>query len=183
MDLHLGKPIKEGMETETVDFQKLFPMLRQHKLNGYMSMDLMTSNGMEEATLLFREGEIIAAEYIYLAKEKTLYGEEALKQSFNACLGKGTFDIHELQEEEIIAGREMNRQTVLKYKPSDKEIIEMIPESFQDKSLEEKRAEAALKAEAIKKSGGISREDVLKKYGINHPDDHMLDALLGDVVK
>ena len=61
-----GKPIKEGMETDTVDFQKLFPTLREHKLTGYVAINIMTNNGMEEAVLLFNAGEIIAANYNYL---------------------------------------------------------------------------------------------------------------------
>jgi hypothetical protein len=168
------------MKTPSVDFQRLFPTLREHRLNGYMALDIMTNNGIEEAMLLFREGEIIAAEYRYLAREQSMKGEDALKLAMRACMGVGTFDIYELGEDEVIGAREDNRDAVLKYKPTDKELLALLPESFQDISLEEKRA-ATIKAEALQSRGGVSREEVLRKYGISHPDERMVDVLLNNM--
>ena len=36
MEMPVGVPIKEGMDTSKVDFQKLFPTLREHGLTGYI---------------------------------------------------------------------------------------------------------------------------------------------------
>ena len=183
MKISAGRPIKQGMETDSVDFAQLFPTLRGHSLTGYMALSIMTDNGLEEGTFLFKEGEIIALEYKYLAKEKIVTGEAALKLIMNACLGRGTFDVYELSEEEIIQTREDNRNTVLKYKPTNKELIELLPDSFTDITLEEKIAAAKTTAVDSATSGKVSREAVLKKYGISHPDERMVDNLLKDVVK
>ncbi len=180
METPAGTPIKEGLDTTTVDFRKLFPTLRDHHLTGYMAVDILTNNGIEEGILLYNEGEIIAAEYEYLAQGETVSGEDALKLIMNACTGKGTFDVYEIPKTGIMEIREKNRANVLKYKPTNEEIFGYIPDSFTENKVGEKKS-AAVKAEEIKAGGEISREDVLKKYGISHPDERMLDTLLKDI--
>jgi len=182
MEIPAGTPIKEGLDTTTVDFRKLFPTLRDHHLTGYFAVDIMTNNGVEEGILLYNEGEIIAADYTYLAQGQTLDGDEGLKRVMNACAANGTFDVYEISTENIVVIREQNRTKVLKYKPTNEEIFGYIPDSFTEIRVGEKKA-AAVKAEEIKAGGQVSREDVLKKYGISHPDERMVDTLLKDIAK
>lgn len=176
MELPLGSPIKEGMDISSADFRKLFPTFREHRLTGYVALDILTDNGLEEGTLLYNDGEIIAADYTYLAKDKTVHGEDALRLVMNACAGTGRFDVCEIGAGEIIGIRERNREDVLKYKPTDEEINALIPEMFVKQALEEKAV--GVKAEEVKAMGGVSKEEVLKKYGISRPDERMLDHLL-----
>lgn len=179
MELPTGTPIKEGMNTNRVDFRKLFPTLREHLLTGYMSVDLMTNSGMEEGVLLYNKGEIIAADYTYISIEKTLVGEDALKLVMNAMAGDGVFDVYEVPEGELIKARENNREGVLKYKPTDEEIMGMVPDTFTE--VPPKEEKKVIKTEVVKTLGGISKDEVLKKYGISRPDDRMVDTLLKDL--
>jgi len=177
MDIPAGKPIKEAMGTNTVDFRKLFPALREHQLTGYLAADILTNSGIEEGVLLFNKGEIIAAEYYYVAPGKQVVGEPALKLALNALVSDGCMDIYELGEDELVLAREHNRDAVLKYKPADNELFGMLPESFVEVPPEADKAKG-MQAEAIKVAGGVSKDEVLKKYGISHPDERMLDKLL-----
>jgi hypothetical protein len=179
MNLPVGTLIKEGMQTKKVDFHKLFSTLKAHNLNGYLMLDIMTNNGIEGGSLLFKDGEIIAADYRYLAKDKTLHGEEALKLFMNACIGDGNFDIYDLGDK-IVDVRESNREDVLKYKPSMEEVAGMIPDTFTELSPEEEAKK--VKVEAIKSMGGVSKDEVMRKYGIVHPDDRMVDKIIKGVI-
>lgn len=180
MDRRLGRMIKEGVDTDRIDFRRLFPILKEHNLNGYMALDLLTNNGVEEGTLLYRDGDIIAAEYRYLAKELVRRGDDALKSFLNGCMGAGNFDVYELSEKEIVEAREKNRESVLKYKPTNKELFDLMPDTFTESLLETER-KVKISDATVKSAGGVSREDVLKKYGISHPDERMLDTLLRSV--
>ena len=182
MELPAGKPIKEGMETQTVDFRKLFPALKEHKLTGYLALDIMASNGMEEGTLLFNQGEVIAVDYIYLAKEKIVNGQDALELVMNSCSGAGSFDVYEIESSEIIGVREKNREKVLKYKPTNEELMSLLPDTFDDRVLAEEQ-KRKIEAETIKSMGGVSKDDILKKYGISRPDEKMVDKLIDDLNK
>jgi len=176
MDLPAGMPIKECMNTSSIDFRKLFLTLKQHQLTGYLAVDVITNNGIEEGRLLLNNGDIIAAGYDYLAAEKRINGEMAMRLTMNALMADGRMDIYEMTDKEVINAREKNRDSVLKYKPTDSDISGMLPDSFVEMSLEEE-SKAAIQAQAIKSAGGVTKEDVLKKYGIAHPDQRMLDKL------
>ncbi len=179
MDMPVGTPIKEGMDTSRADFQKLFPTLREHRLSGYMALAIMTDNGVEEGELLFNHGEIIAAEYKYVAKEKTVHGEDALKLFMNACMGTGTFDVYELDD--VISVREKNRINVLKYKPTDEDIRKLLPDTFIEQTLEEE-VKRVKPVASVKTPSRLSREEVLKKYGISHPDERAVEQLLKEML-
>lgn len=180
MDLPTGTPIREGMEMTNVDFRKLFAAFRDHGLTGYLVLDIMTNNGIEEGTLLFSGGDVIGAEYDYVAKGKVLKGDEALSFVMNACMGDGRFDVVQITAEEFISTREGNRECVMKYKPTDAEVMGMLPDTFSEQRLEEKAVKVAPVAIA---KGTVSREEVLKKYNITHPDQKMLDKLLEGIAE
>ena len=126
--------------------------------------------------MLFNSGEIIAAEYKYVAKEKMVHSEDALKLFMNACMGVGTFDIYEL---DVVGVREKNRDDVLKYKPTNEEVRKLLPDTFIEQTLKEEVKR--IKPRGVKTRGRVSKEDVLKKYGISHPDERALDQLLKDI--
>lgn len=176
MDLPLGTPIKEGMDTGNVDFRKLFPALKEHQLTGYVVTELLTNNGIEEGTLLYSEGDVAAAQYTYVARGLVIKGDGALKLMLNACAGDGKLDVYELEEAQMVAAREGDRDSVLKYKPTGEELLALLPDTFTEVMPPEKTEKVRI--EAAKATGGVSKEDVLKKYGISHPDEKALDSLL-----
>jgi len=182
MDVPAGTSIREGMDTANVDFRKLFPTLRQHRLNGYVALDIMTNNGIEDAVLLFVNGEATAGIYNYLSKGLSIKADDALPLFMNACVGDGRFDIVELASDDVLDVREKNRDAVFKYKPTEKELLAFLPDSFTEKSVEEKKEAVSIKPEAIKGAGGVSREELLKKYNITHPDKRAVDKLLDGIV-
>jgi hypothetical protein len=179
MNLPSATLIKEDMNSDKMDFGKLFPVLKEHKLCGYMGLALISNNGVEEGYVLFNGGDIIAAEYHYLAKEQVIKGEDALKLFMNACAGDGKFDIYEIQAQNIVDVREKNRDCVLKYKPTQKELMGMLPESFNESTLKEETVK--ITAKNVKELGGVDRGEVLKKYGITNPDDKSVDKILAQL--
>ena len=181
MDLPIGMPLKEGMETDGVDFRKLFHTFREHRLTGYIALDIMTNNGIEEGLLLLNGGEPVAAEYGFVASGRTVKGDGALPLFMNGCLGEGRFDICEMTADEFLGAREKNRDAVLRAKPTENELLALLPDTFTEKTLEGAAAQL-IRGEAIKKAGGVSRDEVLKKYGIKHPDKKAVDTLLKGVI-
>lgn len=181
MDLPVGMLVKEGMETIRVDLRKLFSTLSVHNFTGYVAVDIMTNNGIEEGTLLLRNGEIIAAEYEYLARGCVVRGEEAMKLTVNACAGDGNFDIYELGDEESVRVREGNQESVLKDKPTLNDVLAILPETFVENTFETRPI--VIRQEAIKLAGGVSKDEVLKKYGISHPSDKALDKMLKGLIE
>ncbi len=176
MDLPLGTPVKEGMDTGNVDFRKLLPALKEHQLTGYVVTELLTNSGIEEGILLYGEGEVAAAQYAYVAKGLVIKGDGALKLMLNACAGDGKLDICELEDAQMVAAREGDRECVLKYKPTEEELLALLPDTFAEIPPPEKAEKVRI--EAVKAMGGVSKEDVLKKYGISHPDEKALEGLL-----
>ncbi len=177
MKIPLGSLLKGNLAIERVDFHKLIQTLAEHNFTGYLVMDLMTNNGMEEGILLFKDGDAVASEYLYLARSQSLTGRSALREVMNACASMGVFDIYSLSQEEVLSSRASGGW--LDHKATLNELLEMIPERFEERIIEEPRP--GERVSTIPKPAGLTREEILKKYGISAPDEKMLDKLLRDV--
>jgi hypothetical protein len=180
MDLPVGMPIKEGMDTDNANFRKLFPALGEHSMTGYMALNIITNNGIEEGIVLFQSGDVVAAEYTYLAKGQTVKGTDALVVFMNSCLGNGRFDIYELTADELRESLEKNKDAVFRKKPTQADLLGLLPDHFTERVLG--GPAPMIRAETVRTAGGVSREDILKKYNITHPDEKALDKMLDGIM-
>jgi hypothetical protein len=76
---------------------------------------------------------------------------------------------------------ERNVDAVFKKAPSDSDVLGLLPDRFTERVLAE-QAGPMIKPEAAAKAGGVSRDDVLRKYNIIHPDEKSLDKMLDGIV-
>ncbi|MBN2518010.1 MAG: DUF2226 domain-containing protein [Candidatus Altiarchaeota archaeon] len=178
MEIPLGSPIGENMELGSSDFRKLLAALKKKQINGYIALDIMTNNGVEEGMLLLSSGDIIAAEYGYLSQNKTIAGDDALPRILNSCAAPGLFDLYELSPKDIELTRGFNKEQLLSKVPTVEDVSAMIPDTFNERLLVEEKEAAKAKPTAAVKGAGLNKEEVLKKYGITKPDEKKVDELL-----
>jgi hypothetical protein len=180
MDIPVGKLVGESMDVDNVDFKQLLSKLESLKFSGYMALDLVTNNGMEEGVLLFNSGAIVAAEYVYFSGDHVIAGGEALPLVLNACASNGRFDLHELQKRDVELAEGFNKNLLVRKSLTTQEAISMIPETFVAKLLETEKKEIK---PAMAKVEGVDKGAILKKYGIVHPDEKKVDDLLRQVME
>lgn len=169
------------MDAENVDFKQLLLKLEGLHYTGYLALDLMTNNGMEEGILLFNSGTVIAAEYMYLYSDHVVAGDEALPLVLNACASNGRFGLHELQKKDVELAEGFNKNLLVKRGLVMQDVVSMLPEAFVEKPPEIERKREIKPAMA--KPEGVDKESVLKKYGIVHPDEKKVDDLLKQVME
>jgi hypothetical protein len=180
MELPLGQKLGETLDVESVDFQALFPKLFDLGLTGYSVTDVMTSNGVEEAILLFDAGKIKYVEYTQFGTGKRFSGDDALPLVMNSCSSRGVFELYRLGDDEIASAESANKNKRLTQIPTIKDVMALIPESFKAPEFEEADVKKAIKAQ-IGKSEGIDKNILMKKYGISAPDERRVDDLLKDL--
>jgi len=178
MDIPIGNPVGENMELNRADFQKLILKFKKLDINGYIVIDIMTVNGAEEGLLLFGSGDVIAAQYEYLNQDKFINGDNALPLVLNACMATGFFNFYELPSKDVELAKSFNKQQLLSKIPSPEDIAAMIPDTFRGSKLEEEEKPRKIKPAGTVAKTGVTKEDVLKKYGIVHPDEKKVDELL-----
>jgi len=182
MNLPVGNPIGTNMDLGKADFKQLLPKVKSTVDNGYIALDIMTNNGVEEGILLFQDGQIVSSEYIYFNKDKTVSGDEALPLVLNSSASSGVFEIYALPKESVEEARNSDPRSHLTKWPTDQDIIAMIPDTFSETIVEKEKIPLKIPEEKkVKKQIATSKEEVLKKYGIVQPDQKKLDALLSQV--
>ena len=174
----MGNPVGGNMELNRADFQKLLLKFKKLQINGYVVIDIMTNNGAEEGILLFNSGDVIAAQYEYLNQEKIVDGDDALPLVLNASTSPGFFNFYEFASKDVELAKSFNKQQLLSKLPVAEDIAAMIPDTFQESELKKEEVERKIKPGHVVKKTGVTKEDVLKKYGIVHPDEKKVDELL-----
>jgi len=181
MELPIGNPIGTDMNLGKADFTKLVPKFEGLKLNGYLVMDLLTNNGVEEGLLLFNNGKITGCSYNYLNKNKIINGDKALELTMKACAGRGVFDLYELDSKSIELAKTFNKDILISKDTDNAKALNLIPKVFEETYLEKEKAPKKLPAEEAPKEGPVNKEDVFKKYGIKRPDEKNLNSILEGV--
>lgn len=153
MNLPSGAAVKTGLDLATVDFFALLRELQLKAFNGYLVVGVPGREGLEEGTLLFDTGKVVASIYEYLAFQRNYYGAEALERTLNAALAKqGVIDVFQLTPEQVQLVLAFNEQAIVI--PSEKEL----------KNWQGKQHSYSYEEEVVRASRGQPKEDLLKQY-------------------
>ncbi|PJA16143.1 MAG: hypothetical protein COX63_03515, partial [Candidatus Diapherotrites archaeon CG_4_10_14_0_2_um_filter_31_5] len=85
MQLVEGRVVEQGMSLAEHDFSDRMIELIKTKFSGYVNLTIQGFDGLEEGTLIFREGKIIASGYEYLKYGISVNGNSAIAQTFNSA--------------------------------------------------------------------------------------------------
>ncbi len=94
MQLVEGRVLEQALNLKENDFSSKMIKLIKEKFSGYANLTIEGFDGLEEGTLVFREGKIIASSYEYLKYGISVNGNPAIAQVFNASSAEtGVFDV------------------------------------------------------------------------------------------
>jgi hypothetical protein len=119
-----------------VTFAKVINQLAERKFNGYI-VQSVSSNCIEEGVLFIRDGVLNACIVECLIAEKTLKGDEALKQFLNQTLGEGFFQVVGLTRSQVDLVTAFDEHLLLVDKVNLKDLPKLIPHKFEPKFSEE----------------------------------------------
>ncbi len=133
MKLAVGTKIDYGIDISKISPKDYIKKLMESQFNGYLCVTIHGKYGIEDGTIVFHNGKITCAEYIYLSFDKIYKSDDALKRFFNAMLGFGVLDCFSLtmhQSHLITIMYEENRLS----EPFDiKKLEKEFPEKFEEK--------------------------------------------------
>jgi hypothetical protein len=101
--------------------------------NGYVCVTIHGKYGIEDGTIVFYNGKITCAEYIYLSFDKIYKGDDALKRFFNAMLGFGILDCFSLTMHQSHLITIMYEENRLNDSFDIKRLEKEFPENFDNK--------------------------------------------------
>jgi len=97
-----GQSIKTGIDLAGLDFPGLLRELSRKAFTGYLVIMVKGTGGLEEGTIIYDTGKIIACTYEYLRHEKLLFGSDAFPRVANAATAKkGVVDLYQLAQEQV----------------------------------------------------------------------------------
>jgi hypothetical protein len=156
MDLPSGEKVELGILLSKFKLEKTLAELAKTEFSGYVNVTIDNVTGIEEGTLLFRNGKITASIYEYGKLKVINYGETAFQECMNAFHAKnGVVDIYQLtkqQAELIVAFTEK-----MKVDHEVKDLKKQISAGFSEKF----NAQAMSKAQG----GEQSKVGLMKKFG------------------
>lgn len=158
MNLPSGLVVKAALDVAGVDFPMLVKELMKKGFNGYLSITI-ASGGVEEGTMVFDAGKIIACAYEYFRHDKTLVGDGAFIRVFNASAAKyGVIDIYQLSAEQVKLVLAFNEKAFLSAVPNEGDVDRLGKRPFSQALEDEVAGNGAPVA---------SKEDVLRKYKLS----------------
>ncbi len=102
MNIPSGKILHQGLPLSNINFKQKMLELLNKKFSGYVAISAEEGHGMEESTIILRNGKMVAASHSYLSHNRTLFGRKALAHALNAAASKkGVMDVAALNEVEI----------------------------------------------------------------------------------
>lgn len=153
MNLPRGKPLKQGIDVATTNFQSLLKEVRSKNITGYLSITIKGIGGIEEGTLVFDNGKVVGCAYEYLKYQKTFFGKDAFPRILNCTASKqGIVDVFTLELEQVHLIFVVNEGMI--FTPDERTLDKIKVDSFSPLFEEE------LKNSVQKES----KEDVLTKY-------------------
>ena len=97
MNIPSGKILHQGIPLAQISFKQKMLELIANRFSGYVAISAEEGHGMEESTILLRNGKMVAASHSYLNHNKSLFGKKALAYALNAAASKkGVMDVAEL---------------------------------------------------------------------------------------
>ncbi len=102
MILPPGQSVKTGIDLAGLDFSGLLKELARKAFTGYLALMVKGVGGLEEGTLIYDSGKIIACTYEYLRYDKLLFGSDAFPRIANAAAAtKGVVDLFQLSADQV----------------------------------------------------------------------------------
>jgi len=115
-----GQSVKTGIDLAGLDFQGLLKELARKAFTGYLSVMIRGAGGLEEGTLIYDSGKMIACTYEYLRYDKLLFGSDAFPRIANASAAKkGVVDLYQLSADQVKLITAFNDKMVFSPKDSD----------------------------------------------------------------
>ena len=121
MILPPGQCIKSAIDLATLDFFVLLQELTKKSFTGYLTMMIRGVGGLEEGTLVYDGGKIVACTYEYLKYDNLLLGSDAFLRIVNASTAKkGIVDLYQLSSDQIKLVIAFNEKMV--FVPNEKDL-------------------------------------------------------------
>jgi len=115
-----GQSVKTGIDLAGLDFQGLLKELSRKAFTGYLALMVKGVGGLEEGTIIYDSGKIIACTYEYLRYDKLMFGSDAFPRIANATAAKkGTVDLFQLSADQVKLITAFNDKMAFSPKDSD----------------------------------------------------------------
>jgi len=156
MKVPTGEPVERGRKVQKISPKHTIQTLIENDFTGYNTITIHGETGLEEGVIVYKDGYIIGAEYIYFKYNKTYIAEEGLERALNALNSKnGIMDTYKLSSHQLQLAKTMNEENMLQ-EPIGKEELE-VPTTF-NKEYEEQLMK--------KETKELTQSELLKKYGL-----------------
>ncbi|MFQ5406719.1 MAG: DUF2226 domain-containing protein [Candidatus Micrarchaeia archaeon] len=174
-----GTAVKSTIDVATVDFVALLTELKNKAFNGYACISVMGTGGIEEGTLVFDNGKIVACVYEYFKYNKSIHGEEAFPRAMNAsAASKGVIDIYQLSNQQVQLFLAFNENAI--FVPAEKDLKSFKVGKFspfyeeqikeQEKKTTKRDVIKKLKLEDLKREEERMTEDLATQTSENEED-------------
>lgn len=138
-----GKQVDSGLYFGKFDPAKYLRDLGKKKFNGYVSAAIYGKTGVEEGTVIFKNGEIILSNYEYLKHAKKFSGKKALRRFLNCLRAEhGVLDCAELEPLQVDLIAALADETI---GARDPQIPLYFSFAYEDQLCETKKEEGGLK--------------------------------------
>lgn len=115
-----GQSVKTGIDLAGLDFSGLLQELARKAFTGYLALMVKGAGGLEEGTIIYDSGKIIACTYEYLRHDKLMFGSDAFPRIANATAAKkGVVDLFQLSADQVKLITAFNDKMAFSPKDSD----------------------------------------------------------------
>ncbi|MFH1663800.1 MAG: DUF2226 domain-containing protein [archaeon] len=160
MKLVEGRIVEQAVELQQNTFSDRMIDLIKTKFSGYVNITIEGFDGLEEGTLIFREGKIIASAYEYLKYDVTVNGDSAIAQTFNAGSAKfGVFD--------VISFRSTDAELTIAVNPKIRIDIDVSPNDIKKLSHSSFNSSYARKVLSMIMKTSSKKSEIMKKLGLS----------------
>jgi hypothetical protein len=129
MILPPGQSVKSAIDLASLDFPALLSELAKKKFTGYLAITVKGAGGIEEGTLIYDGGKIVACTYEYLRHNALVLGSGAFPRVVNASAAKkGIVDLFQLTSEQVKLTIAFNEQMV--FVPQESDLANINPAEF-----------------------------------------------------
>jgi hypothetical protein len=180
-----GQSVKTGIDLAGLDFSGLLQELARKAFTGYLAVMVKGTGGLEEGTLIYDSGKVIACTYEYLRHDKLMFGSDAFPRIANATAAKkGVVDLFQLSADQVKLITAFNDKMAFSPKESDMAAFQATDFSpFYEEQVKEPAApearEQLLKRLKLWEAEGKAEEE-LPAAADAQQDNQEIDKMLSD---
>lgn len=156
MNVPTGEPLERGRNVPDIKPEEYIESLLDKDFSGYNSVTIYGETGLEEGTIVYKNGEIISGDYQYFRYNEQYRGKEGIKRALNAMNSRnGIVDTYKLSSHQIQLILTLNEECKLE-EPISMEELEIqrhFSTDYEEELIEEETRE-------------LTREQLMKKYGL-----------------